>query len=121
MGRQCVKVLDRRYAARIAEEKKADRMKRLEEREKTEWERNNEKKKAEMIAAQEEFIKNMEEKAMKKNELKQQAAAASAENIEEQPQEAEEEKTPTSSVYNEAEPETVEFVADESRMEAEIE
>lgn len=117
--RQCVKVLDRRYAARIAEEKKADRMKRLEEREKTQWERDNEMKKEQMLAAQEEFIKNMEEKAAKKAEEKRKQKELLGEEYEE-PEEIEEEKTPASSVYD-VEPETVDFVADESRMEAEIE
>lgn len=68
--RQCVKVLDRRYAERIAQEKKEERMKRLEEREKTQWEKNNEQKKLDMIAQQNAYIKDMEDKALKKAELK---------------------------------------------------
>merc|ERR1712066_1127385 len=100
--RECVKVLDRRYAERIAEEKKQDRLKRLEEREKTDWERNNEKKKADMIKEQEQFIKNMEEKALKKLELKKAEAEARGEVYVEEEEEAAEEVVDeaASSVYS---------------------
>ena len=169
--RECVKVLDRRYAERIAQEKKEERMKRLEEREKTDWERNNEKKKAQMIAEQEAFIKNMEDKALKKAELKKAEAEARGEVYVEE-EEIEEKDEAASSVYSvekeekveeeavqeeqnnnteedkedeekrpdmggtlldwvkeakeqeeeeKTSPETVEFIADESKMEAEIE
>merc|ERR1712066_746196 len=96
--RECVKVLDRRYAERIAQEKKEDRLKRLEEREKTEWERNNEKKKAAMIAEQEAFIKNMEDKALKKAQLKREEAEARGEVYVEE-EEVEEDEA-ASSVYS---------------------
>ena len=58
------------HADRIAEEKKADRHARLQEREKTEWDRKNEAKKAAMIIEQDEYVKSMEDKVMKKEEEK---------------------------------------------------
>jgi len=103
--RQCVKVLDRRYAERIAKEKKEDRNRRLQEREKTEWERNNEAQKAAMIIEQDLYVKNMEEKAMKKQEEKRAERAARGDDEEESTIVEEMIDDAASSVYDDAVPE----------------
>merc|ERR1711970_358472 len=67
--RVCVKVLDRRYEAMLWEERRQERMKRLEEREKCDWDRQQEKLKEDAMKAQAEAAERFAKRESRAGEL----------------------------------------------------